>query len=53
MVVVLVWWCGAASGPSAVYQEILKETIQPSVCTLKLNGAWVMQHNNNVKHTNK
>ncbi len=59
---VMVWGCFAASGPgwfaiidgtmnSALYQKILKENIQPSVCDLK--HTWVMQQHNDPKHTSK
>ncbi|KAK3573943.1 hypothetical protein QTP86_033016, partial [Hemibagrus guttatus] len=61
---VMVWGCFAASGPgrlavingtmnSAVYQKILKENIQPSVCDLKLKRTWVLQQDNDPKHTSK
>ncbi len=60
----MVWGCFAASGPgrlaiidgnmnSALYQKILKEKIQPSVCDLKLKHTWVMQQDNDPKHTSK
>ena len=58
----MVWGCFAASGPgrlaliegimnSALYQIILQENERPSVCELKHN--WVMQKDNNLKHTSK
>ncbi|KAK3557302.1 hypothetical protein QTP70_026615 [Hemibagrus guttatus] len=61
---VMVWGCFAASGPgrlavingtknSAVYQKILKENVRPSVCDLKLKRTWVLQQDNDPKHTNK
>ncbi len=61
---VMVWGCFAASGPewlaiidgtmnSALYQNILKENVQPSVCDLKLKRTWVMQQDNDPKHTSK
>ncbi|KAK3552767.1 hypothetical protein QTP86_022344 [Hemibagrus guttatus] len=61
---VMVWGCFAASGPgrlavingtmnSAVYQKILKENVRPSVCDLKLNQTWVLQQDNDPKHTSK
>ncbi|KAK3521940.1 hypothetical protein QTP70_020054 [Hemibagrus guttatus] len=61
---VMVWGCFAASGPgrltvingtmnSAVYQKILKENVRPSVCDLKLKQTWVLQQNNDPKHTSK
>ncbi|KAK3553212.1 hypothetical protein QTP86_031817 [Hemibagrus guttatus] len=61
---VMVWGCFAASGPgrlavingtvnSAVYQKILKENVQPSVCDLKLKRTWVLQQDNDPKHTSK
>ncbi len=56
--------CFAASGPgrlaiidgtmnSALYQKILKEHVRPSVCDLKLKRTWVMQQDNDPKHTSK
>ncbi|KAK3561767.1 hypothetical protein QTP86_013416 [Hemibagrus guttatus] len=61
---VMVWGCFAASGPgrlavingtmnSAVYQKILKENVRPSVCDLKLKQTWVLQQDNDPKHTSK
>ncbi len=61
---VMVWCCFAASGPgrlviingtmnSAIYQKILKENVRPSVCDLKLKCTWVMQQDNDPKHTSK
>ncbi|KAK3537280.1 hypothetical protein QTP70_006990 [Hemibagrus guttatus] len=61
---VMVWGCFAASGPgrlavingtmnSAVYQKILKENVRPSVCDLKLKQPWVLQQDNDPKHTSK
>ncbi|KAK3567383.1 hypothetical protein QTP86_019883, partial [Hemibagrus guttatus] len=61
---VMVWGCFAASGPgrlavingtmnSAVYQKILKENVRPSVCDLKLKRTWVLQQDNDPKHTCK
>ncbi|KAK3536316.1 hypothetical protein QTP86_002942 [Hemibagrus guttatus] len=61
---VMVWGCFAASGPgrlavingtmnSAVYQKILKENVRPSVCDLKLKRTWVLQQDNDPKHTGK
>ncbi|KAK3509481.1 hypothetical protein QTP70_035136 [Hemibagrus guttatus] len=61
---VMVWGCFAASGPgrlavingsmnSAVYQKILKENARPSVCDLKLKRTWVLQQDNDPKHTSK
>ncbi len=50
---VMVWGCFAASGPacltmnSALYQKILKEKV------LKLKLTWVMQQDNDPKHTSK
>ncbi len=60
----MVWGCFAASGPgwlaivdgttnSALYQKILKENVWPSVCDLKLKHSWVMQQDNDPKHTSK
>uniref|UniRef100_A0AAR2K1L6 Paired domain-containing protein n=1 Tax=Pygocentrus nattereri TaxID=42514 RepID=A0AAR2K1L6_PYGNA len=61
---VMVWGCFAASGPgrlavingtmnSAVYQKILKENVRPSVRELKLKRTWVLQQDNDPKHTSK
>ncbi|KAK3540398.1 hypothetical protein QTP70_030411, partial [Hemibagrus guttatus] len=61
---VMVWGCFAASGPgrlavingtmnSAVYQKILKVNVRPSVCDLKLKRTWVLQQDNDPKHTSK
>uniref|UniRef100_A0A9J8CLU9 Transposase n=1 Tax=Cyprinus carpio carpio TaxID=630221 RepID=A0A9J8CLU9_CYPCA len=61
---VMVWGCFAASGPgrlavingtmnSAVYQKILKENVRPSVRDLKLKRTWVLQQDNDPKHTSK
>ncbi len=60
----MVWGCFAASGPgrlaiidgtmnSALYQKILKENLRLSVCDLKLEHTWVMQQDNDPKHTSK
>ncbi len=56
--------CFAASGPgrlavingtmnSAVYQKILKDNVWPSVRDLKLKRTWVLQQDNDPKHTSK
>ena len=59
---VMVWACSAASGPgqlvlidmnNALYQRILQENVRPSVCELKLKSSWVMQQDNDPKHTIK
>ncbi|KAK3519838.1 hypothetical protein QTP70_006672 [Hemibagrus guttatus] len=61
---VMVWGCFAASGPgrlavingtmnSAVYKKSLKENVRPSVCDLKLKRTWVLQQDNDPKHTSK
>ncbi|KAK3506739.1 hypothetical protein QTP70_021775 [Hemibagrus guttatus] len=61
---VMVWGCYAASGPgrlavingtmnSAVYQKVLKENVRPSVCDLKLKRTWVLQQDNDPKHSSK
>uniref|UniRef100_A0AAR2LJV0 Transposase n=1 Tax=Pygocentrus nattereri TaxID=42514 RepID=A0AAR2LJV0_PYGNA len=61
---VMVWGCFAVSGPgrlavingtmnSAVYQKILKENVRPSVRELKLKRTWVLQQDNDPKHTSK
>uniref|UniRef100_A0A8C4SI19 Tc1-like transposase DDE domain-containing protein n=1 Tax=Erpetoichthys calabaricus TaxID=27687 RepID=A0A8C4SI19_ERPCA len=63
-IIVMVWGCFAASGPgrlavidgtmnSTVYQKILKENVRPSVCQLKLKRSWVLQQDNDPKHTSK
>jgi hypothetical protein len=57
-----VWSCFAASGygqlanidvkmNSQVYQDILQENVRLSVCQLKLNRNWVMQQDNDPKHS--
>ncbi len=38
---------------SALYQKILKENVRPSVYDLKLKRTWVMQQDNDPKHTSK
>ncbi len=38
---------------SALYQKTLKENVRPSVCDLKLKRIWVMQQDNDPKHTSK
>ncbi|KAF7650410.1 hypothetical protein LDENG_00126420 [Lucifuga dentata] len=38
---------------SALYQKILKENVRPSVRDLKLKRTWVMQQDNDPKHTRK
>ncbi|KAI4875497.1 hypothetical protein NFI96_004997 [Prochilodus magdalenae] len=38
---------------SAVYQKILKENVQPSVGELKLKQTWVLQQDNDPKHTSR
>uniref|UniRef100_A0AAQ6ICM7 Transposase Tc1-like domain-containing protein n=1 Tax=Anabas testudineus TaxID=64144 RepID=A0AAQ6ICM7_ANATE len=59
---IMVWGCFAASEPvrvvvidgkmnSRVYQGILQENVRPSVCQLKLHRGWVMQKDNDPKHT--
>ncbi|KAG2456962.1 TCB1 transposase, partial [Polypterus senegalus] len=61
---VMVWGCFATSGPgrlavidgtmnSTVYQKILKENVRPSVRQLKLKRSWVLQQDNDPKHTSK
>ncbi|KAI4884115.1 hypothetical protein NFI96_032765 [Prochilodus magdalenae] len=61
---VMVWGCFAASGPgrlavingtmnSTVYQKILKENVRPSVHDLKLKHTWILQQDNDSKHTSK
>ncbi len=60
----MVWVCFAASGPgrlaivdgtrnSALSQKILMENVRLSVCDLKLKRTWVMQQDNDLKHTSK
>uniref|UniRef100_A0A8C6PBJ9 Transposase n=1 Tax=Nothobranchius furzeri TaxID=105023 RepID=A0A8C6PBJ9_NOTFU len=61
---VMVWGCFAASGTgkfavingtmnSTVYQNILKENVRPSVRQLKRKQSWVLQQDNDPKHTSK
>uniref|UniRef100_A0A8C6Q7I4 Transposase n=1 Tax=Nothobranchius furzeri TaxID=105023 RepID=A0A8C6Q7I4_NOTFU len=61
---VMVWGCFAASGTgrlavingtmnSTVYQNILKENVRPSFRQLKLKQSWVLQQDNDPKHTSK
>lgn len=61
---VMVWGCFNASGPgrlavingtmnSAVYQKLLRENVWPSVHDLKLKCTWVLQQDNDPKHTSK
>ncbi|KAK3561430.1 hypothetical protein QTP86_002543 [Hemibagrus guttatus] len=38
---------------SAVYQKILKDNVRPSVCDLKLKRTWVLQQDNDPKHSSK
>ncbi len=38
---------------SAQHQKILKENVRPSVCDLKLKRTWLMQQDNDLKHTSK
>ncbi|KAK3562989.1 hypothetical protein QTP86_013253 [Hemibagrus guttatus] len=38
---------------SAIYQKILKENVRPSFCDLKLKRTWVLQQDNDPKHTSK
>ncbi|KAK3556141.1 hypothetical protein QTP70_005626 [Hemibagrus guttatus] len=38
---------------SVVYQKILKVNVRPSVCDLKLKRTWVLQQDNDTKHTSK
>lgn len=61
---VMIRACFAASGPgqlamidgtmnSARYQDILAKNVQPSVRHLKLKHSWVLQQDNDPKHTSK
>ena len=61
---ILVWGCFAASGTgrlahingtmnSLAYQDILEENLAPSVKDLKLGRRWIMQQDNDPKHTSK
>ena len=38
---------------SGLYQNILQKYVRASVCELKLNRKWVMQQDNDPKHTSK
>ncbi len=38
---------------SAVYQKILKDNVWPSVRDLKLKRTWVLQQDNDPKHTSQ
>uniref|UniRef100_A0AAR2JEE5 Amino acid transporter transmembrane domain-containing protein n=1 Tax=Pygocentrus nattereri TaxID=42514 RepID=A0AAR2JEE5_PYGNA len=60
----MVWACFAASGTgwlaiidgtmnSELYQRILKENVRTSVHELNLKRRWVMQQDNNPKHTSR
>ncbi len=60
----MVWGCFTASETgwlaiidgtmnSALYQKILRRMSGPSVCDLKLKRTWVMQQDNDLKHTSK
>ncbi len=60
----MVWGCFAVSGHgrlaiidgtmnSAHNHNILKENVRPSFCDLKLKCTWVMQQDNDPKHTSK
>ena len=59
---VMVWGCFAASGPgrftiidgtmnSELFQRILKENVRTSVRDLNLKRKWIMQQDNDPKHT--
>ena len=61
---IMVWACFAASGPgrlaiidgtmnSELYQRILKENVRTSVHELNLKRRWVMQQDNDPKHTSR
>ncbi len=59
---VMVWGCFAGPGRlgiidetmnSALYQKILKENVQPSVCDLELKSTWVMWQDNDPNHTSE
>ena len=61
---IMLWGCFAAAGTgrifridgimnSAVYQQILADNLQPSVHTLRLGRNWIMQQDNDPKHTSK
>ncbi len=38
---------------SAAYQKFLKDNVRPSVLDLKLKQTWVLQQDNDPKHTSK
>ncbi|KAK1793165.1 hypothetical protein P4O66_011567, partial [Electrophorus voltai] len=40
-------------GRLAVYEKTPKENVRPSVCDLKLKGTWVLQQDDDPKHTSK
>ncbi len=59
---VMVWGWFAASGPGWIAiidgtmnsaQKILKENVRPSVCDIEFKCTWVMQQDNDPKHTSK
>lgn len=61
---IMLWGCFAASGPgklvringimdSAAYQSILADNLQPSARQLGLHRNWVLQQDNDPKHTSR
>jgi hypothetical protein len=60
----MVWGCFATSGPgqhaiiestmnSILYHGILEEKVRPSVKKIQLNRTWILQQDNDPKHTSK
>ncbi len=51
----MVWGCFAASGPGrlAIIDATMNSALYQKICDLKLKRTWVMQQNNDPKHTSK